>query len=334
MNPNIRSRLGVLSAIGKTPLVPLKRLSGNSSLQIFAKLEAANPGGSIKDRTALYIIQDALSKGQIHSGSTVIESSSGNMAIGLAQVCSYFDMYLICVLDPKASQRNVNILQAYGAEIELVSQPDEATGEFLQARLARVQQLLKKIPGAFWPNQYSNRANSSAHYYMMAEIAAELPRVDYLFCATSTCGTLRGCAEYIRLNGLKTKVYAVDALGSMIFHKRSCQRLIPGHGAGIVPDLFQPGLADRAVLVSDLDCVLGCRFLLEKEAILAGGSSGAVVSAFNQVRHEIGEQSVCVLIFPDRGERYLETIYSEAWVQEHFKSKSKEQGYTETAGVL
>lgn len=309
---------GVLSAVGNTPLIRLEGLAGNLAINVYAKLESANPGGSIKDRPALHMIRDAMNRRVLKPGGLVIESSSGNMAIGLAQVCRHFDLRLICVVDPKVTPRNLNILKAYGAKIDLVTSPDPDTGEFLQARLHRVQELLRTLPGAYWPNQYSNRANSDAHHVTMAEIADFLgSEIDYLFCATSTCGTLRGCVEYIREHKMRTKVYAVDARGSVIFGEQRGKRLIPGHGAGIRPELFQRCLADRCLLVSDAESVFGCNLLLRQEAILAGGSSGAVISAFERVKNELPENSVSVLILADRGERYLETIYSKHWIQEN-----------------
>jgi cysteine synthase A len=152
----------------------------------------------------------------------------------------------------------------------------------------------------------------------MREIVEELNgRVDYLFCATSTCGTMRGCSEYVHDHNLSTKIFAVDALGSAIFGQKGCKRYIPGHGAAVTPKLFQPWLADECIHVSDAQCVMGCRRLVKKEALLCGGSSGAVLSAIGMVRHRIPRYANCVAIFPDRGERYLDTIYSPVWVQEH-----------------
>jgi cysteine synthase A len=310
---------GILSAIGNTPLVRLTRVLGITNFRLYAKLETTNPGGSIKDRTALSILQNALDDGLIRPGGTVIESSSGNMGIGLAQACRYFGLHFICVVDPKTTSQNLQILRAYGAEIDLVSAPDPVTGEFLQARIDRVHAIRRSIPGSFWCNQYSNTFNPKAHRHTMAEIIAELDgEIDYLFCATSTCGTMRGCAEYVRDHGLTTKVVAVDACGSVIFGGTPAKRLIPGHGAARRPELYQSGLAERCIHVSDLDCVVGCRKLLRREAILAGGSSGAVVRAVEKACNIIPANSVCVAILCDRGDRYLDTIYSDEWVAEHF----------------
>jgi cysteine synthase A len=309
----------ILAAIGNTPLVQLERVFPCLPFHLFAKLEMLNPGGSTKDRPALNIIRRAVESGALQPGAVVVESSSGNMGIGLAQACSYYGLKFICVIDPKTTQQNINILRAYGAEIDLVAEPDPVTKDFLPARIKRVRQLLATIKHSFWPNQYANEDNARAHMQTMREIVAALAgRVDYLFCATSTCGTMRGCAEHIREAGLPTKVIAVDAVGSIIFGGQKAPRLIPGHGAALVPQLFSPDLAARCVHITDLDCVVGCRTLIRREGILAGGSSGAVLMGVHHLRREIPRGATCVMIFPDRGERYLDTIYSDAWVSRHF----------------
>jgi cysteine synthase A len=153
----------------------------------------------------------------------------------------------------------------------------------------------------------------------MHEIVTALDgRLDYLFCATSTCGTLRGCAEYRDKHKLKTKIIAVDAVGSIIFGGKKCKRLIPGHGAAIVPPLYRPGLADECVHVTDLECVVACHSLVEEEALLAGGSSGAIIAAVQRFAPHLFPGAVCAAVLADRGERYLDTIYSPQWVKERF----------------
>jgi cysteine synthase A len=311
---------GILSTIGNTPLIRLHHALNRTGLRLFGKLEALNPGGSVKDRPAWEMIRRGLETGAIRPDTVIIESSSGNMAIGLAQACRYLNLRFICVVDRKTTAQNLKILQAYGAEMDLVSEPDPATGEYLPARLARVQWLLKSIRNSFWPNQYANQWNASAHRHgTMPEIVNALGQdIDYLFCATGTCGTVTGCAEYVHEQGLKTKVIAVDAVGSVIFGGPKAKRLIPGHGAGIKPSLCREELIERCIHVSDLDCVIGCRRLLKHEAILLGGSSGGVLTAVAQMQREIASGATCVLILADRGERYLDTIYSDTWVKAHF----------------
>jgi len=311
---------GILSTIGNTPLVELERAVKGASFRLFAKLEMCNPGGSIKDRTAFNMLKRAMEKGEVKAGTTIIESSSGNLGIGLAQACRFLGLRFICVVDPKTTEQNIAILRAYGAELSMVNDPDPKTGEFLPARIERVHALLKSIPNSFWTNQYANLDNAGAHYQTMKEIVTALDgKLDYFFCAVSTCGTLRGCSEYIRNHNLGTKIISIDALGSIIYGSPvKCKRLIPGHGAARIPELFVPGLEDEYVHVSDLDCVTGCRRLLRREAILAGGSSGGVISAIERKAHEIPAGATCVAIFPDSGERYMDTVYSDEWVAEHF----------------
>lgn len=310
----------VLEAVGQTPMVRMARLFEESGLEVYGKLEALNPGGSIKDRAAYNILTHALDAGVINHDTTVVESSSGNFAIGLAQVCTYLGLRLVCVVDIKTTALNIAIIEAYGARVDLVDKPDPESGEYLKARLKRVQQILASVPNGFWPNQYANADNSGAHFgHTMPEIVESLGTdIDFLVLSVSTCGTLRGCADYVHKRGLKTKVVAVDAMGSVIFGRPSGKRLLPGHGAGIVPTLFKPDLADIVVHVSDLDCVLGCRRLVQYEAIFAGASSGGVISAIERLAADgvMASGARVAAILPDRGERYLDTVYSDTWVQE------------------
>jgi N-(2-amino-2-carboxyethyl)-L-glutamate synthase len=321
--PNDADRLipgGVLQAIGNTPLVELTRVASGSAIQVFGKLEYLNPAGSVKDRAAFSILVDAIEQRKVTPETVIVESSSGNMGIALAQACAYLHLRFLCVVDARTSAQNLDILKTYGAELHLISEPDPETGEFLHARIKAVKSLLSTIPNSYWPNQYANQTNCAAHYRTtMPEIVHELGRpCDFFFCAVSTCGTIVGCAQAVREESSGTKIIAVDAAGSAIFRPAKGPRRIPGHGAPITPDLLRPELIDRCVHVSDEDCVRGCRWLLKREAILAGGSSGAVVAALEALLHDIPAKSTCVLLFADRGERYLDTVYSDAWVELHF----------------
>lgn len=306
-------------AVGNTPLVRLNHVFKDIDFNLYAKMEMLNPGGSIKDRTAISIVEQGIKSGSINRDTVIVESSSGNMGIGLAQACSFYGLRLICVVDSKTTMQNIEILKAYGAEIDCITEPDPVTGEYLQARLDRVKYLRSTVKNSFWPNQYANVFNPRAHYRTMREIiTATGNKLDYLFCAISTCGTMRGCAEFIKANNLPTKIIAVDAVGSVIFGGQKAKRLIPGHGAAVTPPLFQNNLAQECVHVKDVECVIGCRRLALREAILAGGSSGACISAVEKIMHRIPMGATCVVILPDRGERYLDTIYSDQWVEEHF----------------
>lgn len=306
----------ILHTIGETPLVHLPRLFPGYP-GIYGKLECFNPGGSMKDRTALNILKRAMHTGALKPGDTVIESSSGNMAIGLALVCRYWKLKLIVVVDPKINAQTLKLLDAYGADIHRVTESSPGS-TFLQARLAKVQELREEMPNSFWTDQYHNTDNPGTHQVTMHEILRQMPgRVDYVFAATSTCGTLMGCADYLSERHSNTKMIAVDANGSVIFGAPDGERLIPGHGAGRKSDFLIESKIDQVVHVSDRECVTGCRALLAREAILAGGSSGAVVSALQKTLPHIPPQSACVMVLCDRGERYLDTVYNDAWVREN-----------------
>ena len=282
-------------------------------------MESLNPGGSIKDRPALEIIRCGIEMGVIREGTVIVEATSGNMGVGLAQVCRYLGLRFICVTDNKITGQNLRLLTIYGAEIEIIEKPDPATGDLLQARINRARSIAASIGNSFWVNQYANLANARAHHRTMREIAEALQgRVDYVFCAASSCGTLRGCYEYLRMANLPAKLYAVDAPGSVIFGNARGRRLIPGHGAGLRPPLYQDQLGKRRIQVSDLECIVGCRRLMEMEGLLVGGTSGAVLMAIESIKDEIDSGANCVLIFPDRGERYLDTIFCDKWVAQHW----------------
>lgn len=311
---------GILGAIGGTPLVQLENIFESSHFDCFAKLEGLNPGGSAKDRPSVAIVERALQTGEINAQTLIIEASSGNTGIGLAQVCAYHGLRFRCLVDPKVTQQNVDILLAYGAEIEMIEHPDPETGEFLPAKLKRIDEVLLKVENSFWVNQYASPENSGAHYRStVKEILRDLDgtMLDYLFVATATCGTIRGCLDYLVDNGYPTKVIAVDALGSHIFSNNKHHRLVPGLGSAICPALTPAQGIHKVAYVNDVDCVVGCRRLARTEAILAGGSSGAVITALDRMSNEIPKGSTVVVLLPDRGERYLDTIYSDNWVSEN-----------------
>lgn len=314
----------LFSIIGNTPLVQLSKLFANDrGIKVHAKLELLNPGGSAKDRSAARIITEAWNEGAIGPGSVIIESSSGNMAISLAAICSYLGLRFISVVDPKATKQNIRIMRSYGADIELVEEADPETGEFLPARLNRVRELTARTPNSFWPNQYENKNNYLSHYEgTMHEIIEELGHVDYVVGGVSTCGTMLGCAQYIRAHKLSTKVVAVDAEGSVIFGGTNGNRRFPGLGTGIIPPFGQTRFMDYAIKVADLDMVAGCRMLVKQESILAGPSSGAVIYALKSTLHELPDGSVCAVILHDRGERYMDTVYCDEWVAQQFGGDS------------
>lgn len=303
--------------VGDTPLVELARLFDHPRHpRVVAKLERRNPGGSAKDRPAEAMIARALADGSIQTGTTLIESSSGNLGVSLAQQARWHGLRFICVVDPRINRATRALIEAYGAEVVCVERPDPVSGDWLAARIAAVEQLVAEIPGAYWPQQYANPANPRAHADgTMREIAEALDGdLDALYVATSTTGTLRGCLDYVKDHGMSTRVIAVDAVGSRLFGGVAAPRILPGFGAGVEPALARDAVPDSVVRISGLDAVKGCRRLVDREGLLAGASGGAVVSAvLGDVSRYRADETVAMILH-DGGEAYLDTVYDDAWV--------------------
>jgi N-(2-amino-2-carboxyethyl)-L-glutamate synthase len=307
----------VLSCVGNTPLVALRRLFPETDTEVIAKLELMNPGGSMKDRSAKYIVESGLSDGTIPAGAHLIESSSGNFGIALAMVCRLYGLTFTCVVDPKTTQANVRIMRRFGAEVEVVDEPDEMGG-YLHTRIRRVKELVSRTPRAVWVNQYANTRNWQAYYYGIGEELADglTTAPDYLFAAVSTTGSILGCARRLREDFPNLRVVAVDAVGSVIFGTPPGPRNIPGIGSSRVPELFTPEEIDEVFHIDDVEAATECRRLLATEGIFAGGSSGAVIAAIAQKLPTMPRPSRVIAILPDRGDRYLDHVYDDDWLAE------------------
>ena len=304
----------ILDYVGNTPLVRLNRLFMNTGLQVSAKLEFFNPGGSVKDRPAKYIIEHGLRTGEIKPTSHIIESTSGNFGIALAMVARAYNLAFTAVVDPKILPANIRMLQAFGAQIDMVTQCDEHNG-YLLTRLRRVNELLGEDEDKFWINQYANPLNWQTHYHTTAnEIVEGLEQpIDYFFGAVSTTGTLMGIGRRLREAFPSVKIIAVDATGSIIFGNTAGSRDIPGIGASRVPELLDTSVIDEVVLINDYESATACRSLLLHEGIFAGGSSGAVIAAIQKLQPSLPAGSRIATLLPDRGERYLDLVYNDAW---------------------
>ncbi len=309
---------GISAAVGRTPLVRLDRLFPHSGIEILAKLESVNPGGSTKDRPALAMVRDAIDRGRLAPGGTVVESSSGNLGVALARVCTAEGVRFVCVVDARTNATTVATIRALGGEIELVTEPDPETGDLLAARFRRVEEILERIPDAVNLYQYGNPANPRAHAEgTMREIAeATDHRLDVLMAAVSTTGTIAGCTAYLREHALDTGTIAVDAEGSVLFGGTAAPRPLPGLGAGVVTDISRTVDPDRVVRVRGIDCVVGARLLARREGILAGASTGGIIHALGTLMPELAPGARVVVIVHDGGVPYLETVYDDAWVEE------------------
>ncbi|MCQ4189567.1 2,3-diaminopropionate biosynthesis protein SbnA [Methylocystis suflitae] len=312
----------LISFVGNTPLVELELPFSSSSIRLFAKLEMFNPGGSIKDRPALFMIQQAIAAGGITRDSHLIESSSGNLAIAIAMIAQQMNLRFTAVIDPNITKTNRDLIKAYRAEIELVEEKDREGG-YLNSRIRRVRQLLEELPGAVWLNQYANPDNQRAHYEGVgAEIVRDMPiEPSHAFIGVSTCGTIMGVARRLREAWPNIRIVAVDVTGSVIFGAPSAKRWLPGIGASRIPEQLDAREIDEIVYVTDWESVLGCHQLVRYEGLLAGGSSGSVIAAIEKMAPRLPSRAVIVTVLPDRGERYLDSVYDPDWLAESDRIK-------------
>ena len=323
----------ILDGIGKTPIVNLSRLFSDSRCEVLAKLEMFNPCGSIKDRPAHYIVERGLADGSISSNSHIIESSSGNFAIALAMVCRMHGLRFTAVVDPKLSPANRQIIQCYGGNIELVTEKDRQGG-YLETRIDRVKQMLREQPDAVWTNQYANERNWQSHYHGEGEeILRDLDRpVDYLVLGVSTSGTIHGITRRLREAWPGLKVIPVDAFGSVLFGTSPALRELPGLGASRIPELLKRDELGEVIQIDDYESAVACRQLVKREGIFAGGSSGSVIAAIQRLSARLLQPARILTILPDRGERYLDTVYNDQWLlrmrERHFARMTK--GFTGT----
>jgi cysteine synthase B len=299
----LASRLApsVLDLIGNTPLVELPRLSPKRSVQIYAKLEGANPTGSIKDRVALSMIEAAEASGELEPGRALLEPTSGNTGISLAMVAKLKGYPLTCVMPENATEERRRLLRIYGAEI--VDSP-AAEGSNGAVRLAL--ELAERDPSLFMPFQYANEANPRAHYDGTgAEIADALDNVDVLVAGLGTGGTLMGAGERVREAFPDVVVAAAEPLpGDPVMGLRSLDD-------GYVPPILDVAKLDRKLLVSNAESLAGLRALIDREGIFAGVSSGAVVHVAARLAAELDE-GVVVCILADGGWKYLSADFWDA----------------------
>lgn len=306
--------LSIANCIGNTPIVRLSRIFGNQDVRVYAKLELLNPGGSVKDRPAKFIIEQGLRDGSIPKGAHLIESTSGNLGVALAMMSRVYNLQLTCVVDPNISKTNLEIMRLYGAHIEMVTERD-ACGGYLETRIARVKSLLQEKQNGVWINQYANVRNWQSHYHGEGEeLLKQLPeRPDYLVMGVSTSGTILGIARRLREAYPELKVIGVDALGSMLFGNKPGKRFLPGIGASRVPELLAKEEIDDVIYASDLESCESCLDLVKDEGIFAGGSSGSVVAAIKKLIPHIPKGSCIATLFPDRGDRYMDMVYNAEW---------------------
>ncbi|MEA2303352.1 MAG: cystathionine beta-synthase [Solirubrobacteraceae bacterium] len=322
MSSTTRSLTGIqdsiLDAIGGTPLVRLSRMGAGLAPQLVAKVEALNPGGSIKDRIAVALIEAAERSGELKPGGTIVEPTSGNTGTGLAIAARLKGYRVIAVMPDKMSSEKIDLLRAYGAEV--VVAPTEVPPDSPQSYYRVADRLAEEIPGAFQPNQYANPANPAAHY---ATTGPELweqseGRITHLVAGVGTGGTITGTGRYLKERNPDIQVIGADPYGSVYSGGEAKPYLVEGVGEDFWPSTFDPSVVDRYVTVSDKDSFLTTRKLARLEGILAGGSCGTALYAALEVAAEIEDpEAMVAVILPDGGRSYLSKIYSDAWMTQY-----------------
>ncbi|MBC9929288.1 2,3-diaminopropionate biosynthesis protein SbnA [Chitinophaga qingshengii] len=313
----------VLRHVGNTPVVKLP-LNGQPNVQLYAKLECYNPTGSIKDRAAHYVLSECLSNGVIDQETMIIESSSGNFGVALAAYTDMFGLRFTCVVDPNIAPVNEFLLRSFNANIVKVETPDKF-GNFLAARISKVNEIVNSTSNIYWINQYQNPLNAQAYYETIGgEICSEFGSLDYIFIGVSSGGTIAGLSQRMKKYYPGVQVIAVDSVGSMIFTNSPCKRYIPGMGSSMRPEILKQAIIDDKVLVRETDAVDMCYRMLRDYHLLTGGSSGAIMYAVNEFfRQNVPDREVNVMaIFPDKGEKYINTIYNKEWCERNWGATS------------
>lgn len=300
----------ILELIGSTPLVKLNRIVDDSMSDIYAKLESFNPGGSIKDRICLSMIEDAEKRGVLKPGSTIIEPTSGNTGIGLAMVAAVKGFKLILTMPETMSLERVYILESYGAKVILTPGMDGMIGAVKEA-----EELVKQTPDSFMPHQFENPANPEIHRKTTAqEILKSLDgRLDALVAGVGTGGTITGVGEALKSSDPNIKIVAVEPADSAVISGgKAGPHNIQGIGAGFIPKVLKVDIIDRVITVTDEDAYSLSERLAREEGLFVGISAGAAAYAALNIAQEMGKGKTVVVILPDTGERYFST-------QQHFK---------------
>jgi cystathionine beta-synthase len=321
---SLRSYESLSEAVGWTPMVRLSRAMEGFACEAFGKIEFLNPMGSVKDRIARFMIERALSEGRLAAGDVIVESSSGNTAMGLAMMAALNDLKCRIVVRSQTSREKLDAMRAMNVDLVLVDgnlPPDHPESYNRKAEL-----LVGQTPRAFYTDQHNNRANTEAHYRTTGpEIWEQMEgRIDYLVAGMGTGGTICGVARYLKEKDPGVKVIAIDPAGSVFYdyfrtgkagEPKPC--LLEGLGDEEIIGCPEFDLIDEMYRVTDREAFLAARELARREAILAGGSSGAALWGIRELARRLERPARIVTIFPDSGFRYLSTIYNDDWMRSH-----------------
>ena len=313
----------VLDAIGNTPLVRLKRISHGLRPRIYAKLEFMNPGGSVKDRIAAYLVAEAEKRHLLKKGGTIIEPTSGNTGVGLAMLAAVRGYKVIFTMPDKVSEEKKALLKAYGAKLVIAPTELPPTSPAHYVNVAK--RLQTGTPNSFMPNQYQNLANPKAHYSTTGpEIWRQTDgQIDAFVAGVGTGGTISGAGRYLKERKKSVLVVGVEPEGSIYGNLKHGTKkplhpyLVEGIGEDFVPGTYDPNLVDEIITVSDAESIATARRLALEEGILAGGSSGTAVAGALELAKRRPRLELIVVILPDSGRSYLSKVYNPAWLKKH-----------------
>ena len=303
---NIQYKKSIIELIGNTPMVKLDRIVSSGMSDILAKIEYFNPGGSVKDRICLSMIEDAEKKGLLKKGSSIIEPTSGNTGIGLAMISAVKGYKCILTMPETMSVERINILKAYGAEVVLTPGAEGMAGAVKKA-----EELTRATPGSFMPQQFKNPANPEVHRKTTAKEILEQTggKVDAFVAGVGTGGTITGVGEVLKSHNPAVKIIAVEPKKSAVLSgNKAAPHKIQGIGAGFVPDVLNRKIIDEIIQVDDNDAFYIAKRLAKEEGLFVGISSGAAVWAALETAKKLGAGKVVVTILPDTGERYLSML--------------------------
>ena len=308
----------VLDLIGETPMVRLSRLAPEVRTPIAAKVEYLNPGGSIKDRPAVAMIEAAERDGHLRPGGTLVEPTSGNTGLGLAMAAALSGYRVIAVMPDKMSREKIDTLRAFGAEVVVC--PTAVEPDSPQSYYRVADRLTEEIDGAYQPNQYFNQANPEAHYRSTGpELWRQTGgRLTHFVVALGTGGTVTGVGRYLKEQNPDVRIIGADPEGSIYSGGPVHPYRVEGIGEDFWPETFDPGLVDGYVRVSDRDSFLMARRLVAREGLFAGGSTGTALVAAVQVARELDDPDALVAtVIPDGGRPYVSKVFNDSWMREY-----------------